>query len=74
MRFLASRPTPKPEAWHVQCPECSSPISCDMEEDVDGSFSVSDRDGDPCVLCEDCGVFFIPASVSIRFDKDGGDA
>ncbi|MBB4145796.1 hypothetical protein GGQ72_004362 [Rhizobium rhizoryzae] len=66
LEFLADRPVPAPEAWGVACPCCGQAVACEMEEDTDGSFSVSDRDGDPCVRCEPCGVFFIPAPVVIK--------
>jgi hypothetical protein len=63
--FSAERPTPIPTDWDVQCPACGENISCEMEQEVDGSFSKADRDGDPVVNCE-CGCFFIPANVTVR--------
>lgn len=63
--YSEERPSPAPTDWQVACPSCGEQIDCEMEEDVDGSFSKSDRDGDPVVNCE-CGCFFIPASMIVR--------
>ncbi|MBZ5760245.1 hypothetical protein LAV84_06750 [Rhizobium sp. VS19-DR104.2] len=60
--FCAERPCPYPADWQVACPSCSEQIACEMDEDTDGSFSKTDRDGDPVVNC-DC--FFIPSDVSV---------
>ena len=66
MKFVDNRPVPVPDSWIVRCSNCEGWISCEMDEASDGSFFVSDQFGDPCVRCEPCGVFFIPAPVVIK--------
>lgn len=63
--FSECTPAPEPTSWQVQCPSCGDQIECDMDEDADGNFSKSDRDGDPVANC-DCGCFFIPSRVTVR--------
>jgi phage terminase large subunit GpA-like protein len=67
--FSEVRPRPMPTEWQVACPSCGEQIAHEMEEDVDGSFSKSDRDGSPIVDCQ-CGCFFIPANVFIQEQAD----
>ncbi|MDX0426317.1 hypothetical protein GOC88_26240 [Sinorhizobium medicae] len=40
-------------------------MTCEMDQDADGTFTKSDRDGDPIVNCE-CGCFFIPSAMTVR--------
>lgn len=63
--FSDERPSPYPTDWQVACPSCGEQIGCELEEDTDGIFSKTDRDGDPVVNCE-CGCFFIPANMIVR--------
>lgn len=67
--FSPDRPRPTPTDWEVACPTCGEQIAHEMDEETDGSFTKTDRDGDPVVNCE-CGCFFIPASIRIEVSHD----